>query len=173
MSAGAFHAEFCNYTSCPAAPGLLSLRPDDRFRNQPGRYAHWKLDIQGAIARLSMNVAEDKPFRDGYRLKLNSYDLGVDIELSDVVQRLRFEHPEVRVVVLTSANPRIFSAGANIQMLGTSSHPFKVNFCKYTNETRCSIEDASAHSGQKWIAALNGTSSGAATKSPPRVMRST
>jgi benzoyl-CoA-dihydrodiol lyase len=130
------------------------------FETDPGRYVHWKLDIQGAVARLALNVVEDRPFRDGYRLKLNSYDLGVDIELADVVQRLRFEHPGVKVVVLTSANPRIFCAGANIQMLGESSHPFKVNFCKFTNETRCSIEDSSLHSGVKWIAALNGTASG-------------
>jgi benzoyl-CoA-dihydrodiol lyase len=130
------------------------------FEAHPSRYVHWKVDFQGAIARLALNVAEDKPFRDGYRLKLNSYDFGVDIELADFVQRVRFEHPEVRVVVLTSANPRIFCAGANIQMLGSSSHPFKVNFCKFTNETRCSIEDSSAHSGIRWVAALNGTASG-------------
>ncbi|MBI3817241.1 MAG: benzoyl-CoA-dihydrodiol lyase [Planctomycetes bacterium] len=130
------------------------------FETNPDRYAHWKLTFDGAVARLAMNVQEDKPFRDGYRLKLNSYDLGVDIELCDAIERIRFEHPEVNVVVLTSENPRIFCAGANIQMLGSSSHPFKVNFCKYTNETRCSIENASAHSGIKFIAALNGTASG-------------
>lgn len=107
-----------------------------------------------------MDVQEDETLADGYKLKLNSYDLGVDIELADAVQRLRFEHPEARAVVVTSLKPRIFCAGANIYMLGTSSHAFKVNFCKFTNETRCAIEDASANSGQRYIAALNGTASG-------------
>src|SRR5437868_14790360 len=107
-----------------------------------------------------MDVQEDETMNDGYKLKLNSYDLGVDIELADAVQRLRFEHPEVRVVVITSLKPRIFCAGANIYMLGTSSHAFKVNFCKFTNETRCAIEDASRNSGQRYVAALNGTASG-------------
>jgi benzoyl-CoA-dihydrodiol lyase len=107
-----------------------------------------------------MDVNEDATLNDGYKLKLNSYDLGVDIELADAVQRLRFEHPEVRTVVITSLKPRIFCAGANIYMLGTSSHAFKVNFCKFTNETRCAIEDASRNSGQLYIAALNGTASG-------------
>ncbi len=130
------------------------------FETDPSRYVHWKLVVDGPIARLLMNVAEDKPFRPGYRLKLNSYDLGVDIELADVVQRLRFEHPGVKAIVITSGNSRVFCAGANINMLATSSHPFKVNFCKFTNETRCSIEDATAHSGQTYVAALNGTASG-------------
>jgi benzoyl-CoA-dihydrodiol lyase len=107
-----------------------------------------------------MDVQEDVTLFDGYKLKLNSYDLGVDIELADAIQRLRFEHPEVRVVVITSLKPRIFCAGANIYMLGTSSHAFKVNFCKFTNETRCAIEDDSRHSGRRYIAALNGTASG-------------
>ena len=107
-----------------------------------------------------MDVQEDETLADGYKLKLNSYDLGVDIELADAVQRLRFEHPEVRVVVVTSLKPRIFCAGANIYMLGTSSHAFKVNFCKFTNETRCAIEDDSRHSGRRYVAALNGTASG-------------
>jgi benzoyl-CoA-dihydrodiol lyase len=107
-----------------------------------------------------MDVQEDETLAEGYKLKLNSYDLGVDIELADAVQRLRFEHPEVRVVLISSLKPRIFCAGANIYMLGTSSHAFKVNFCKFTNETRCAIEDASAHSGQRYVAALNGTASG-------------
>ena len=107
-----------------------------------------------------MDVQEDETLADGYKLKLNSYDLGVDIELADAVQRLRFEHPEVRAVVITSLKPRIFCAGANIYMLGTSSHAFKVNFCKFTNETRCAIEDDSKHSGRRYIAALNGTASG-------------
>jgi benzoyl-CoA-dihydrodiol lyase len=130
------------------------------FETSPERYRHWKLETEGAVATLSMDVQEDATLAEGYKLKLNSYDLGVDIELSDAVQRLRFEHPEVRVVVVKSLKPRIFCAGANIYMLGTSAHGFKVNFCKYTNETRCSIEDASAHSGQRYVAALNGTASG-------------
>ncbi|HJQ31868.1 MAG TPA: 2,3-epoxybenzoyl-CoA dihydrolase [Pyrinomonadaceae bacterium] len=130
------------------------------FETSPERYRHWKLEIEGAVATLSMDVQEDETLGEGYKLKLNSYDLGVDIELADAVQRLRFEHPEVRVVVVKSLKPRIFCAGANIYMLGTSAHGFKVNFCKYTNETRCSIEDASQHSGQRYVAALNGTASG-------------
>jgi benzoyl-CoA-dihydrodiol lyase len=130
------------------------------FETTPESYKHWKLAIDGAVATLSMDVQEDETLGEGYKLKLNSYDLGVDIELADAVRRLRFEHPEVRVVVVTSLKPRIFCAGANIYMLGTSSHAFKVNFCKFTNETRCSIEDASRNSGQRYVAALNGTASG-------------
>ncbi|MCA1566268.1 MAG: 2,3-epoxybenzoyl-CoA dihydrolase [Acidobacteria bacterium] len=130
------------------------------FETTPESYKHWKLAIDGAVATLSMDVQEDETLGEGYKLKLNSYDLGVDIELADAVRRLRFEHPEVRVVVVTSLKPRIFCAGANIYMLGTSSHAFKVNFCKFTNETRCAIEDASANSGQRYVAALNGTASG-------------
>src|ERR687889_2411352 len=130
------------------------------FETTPENYKHWKLSIDDAIATLTMDVQEDETLAEGYKLKLNSYDLGVDIELADAVQRLRFEHPEVQVVVVTSLKPRIFCAGANIYMLGTSSHAFKVNFCKFTNETRCSIEDASQHSGQRYVAALNGTASG-------------
>lgn len=130
------------------------------FETTPDRYKHWKLKIDGAIATLSMDVQEDETLADGYKLKLNSYDLGVDIELADAVQRLRFEHPAVQVVLVTSLKPRIFCAGANIYMLGTSTHAFKVNFCKFTNETRCAIEDASINSGQRYVAALNGTASG-------------
>jgi benzoyl-CoA-dihydrodiol lyase len=130
------------------------------FARTPESYQHWRLSIDGKIARLVMAVQEDKPLRPGYRLKLNSYDLGVDIELYDAVQRLRFEHPEVRCVVVTGAGDRVFSAGANINMLAGSSHAFKVNFCKFTNETRLSIEDASEHSGQRWLAALNGVCAG-------------
>jgi benzoyl-CoA-dihydrodiol lyase len=130
------------------------------FQTSPDQYHHWKLKIDGAVATLSMDVQEDETLNEGYKLKLNSYDLGVDIELADAIQRLRFEHPEVRVVVLTSLKPRIFCAGANIYMLGTSSHAFKVNFCKFTNETRCTIEDDSLHSGRRYLAALNGTASG-------------
>src|SRR5207248_5789609 len=130
------------------------------FETSPEQYKHWKLNIDEAVATLTMDVQEEVTLFEGYKLKLNSYDLGVDIELADTVQRLRFEHPEVRVVVITSLKPRIFCAGANIYMLGTSSHAFKVNFCKFTNETRCAIEDASNYSDQRYIAALNGTASG-------------
>src|SRR5438093_7985529 len=130
------------------------------FETSPDQYKHWKLSIEGGVATLSMDVQEDQTLAEGYKLKLNSYDLGVDIELADAIQRIRFEHPEVRAVVITSLKPRIFCAGANIYMLGTSSHAFKVNFCKFTNETRCAIEDDSRHSGRRYIAALNGTASG-------------
>ena len=130
------------------------------FQTSPDQYRHWKLQINGLVAVLSMDVQEDQTLVDGYKLKLNSYDLGVDIELADAIQRLRFEHPDVQAVVVTSLKPRIFCAGANIYMLGTSSHAFKVNFCKFTNETRCAIEDDSRHSGRRYLAALNGTASG-------------
>jgi benzoyl-CoA-dihydrodiol lyase len=130
------------------------------FESHPSRYRHWKLALAGETARLTMSVKEDAPFRPGYSLKLNSYDLGVDIELHDAMLRLRFEHPEVNVVVIDSDRDRVFCAGANIQMLASSSHPFKVNFCKYTNETRLAIEDASAGTGLKWLAALAGTCAG-------------
>src|SRR2546425_8418016 len=127
------------------------------FRTEPARYKHWKLSFDGPVATLAMDVQEDGGLRPGYELKLNSYDLSVDIELYDAVQRLRFEHPEVGAVVVTSGKDKVFCAGANIRMLGQSSHAAKVNFCKFTNETRCAIEDASAGSGQRWLAALNGT----------------
>jgi benzoyl-CoA-dihydrodiol lyase len=130
------------------------------FRTDPASYRHWRLAFDGAVATLSMDVDEQSGLVPGYELKLNSYDLGVDIELYDAVQRLRFEHPEVRAVVLTSAKDRIFSAGANIRMLAASEHGWKVNFCKFTNETRNGMEDASVGSGQVWIAACNGTASG-------------
>src|SRR5256714_7834039 len=130
------------------------------FRTEPARYKHWKLTIDGAVATLAMDVREDAGLRPGYKLKLNSYDLGVDIELHDAVQRIRFEHPEVRVVVVTSAKDRVFCSGANIFMLGKSSHAWKVNFCKFTNETRNGLEDASRFSGLKFIAACNGTTAG-------------
>src|SRR5689334_17809882 len=134
--------------------------PEILFQTAPEQYKHWRLAIDGPVATLSMDVQEDETLAEGYKLKLNSYDLGVDIELADAVQRIRFEHPEVRAVVITSLKPRIFCAGANIYMLGSSSHAFKVNFCKFTNETRCAIEDDSSHSGRRYIAALNGTASG-------------
>ncbi len=130
------------------------------FVTQPEHYRHWKLSIDGRVARLAMDVQEDAPLVSGYELKLNSYDLGVDIELYDAVQRLRFEHPEVAAVVLCSAKPQVFCAGANIRMLAQSSHAHKVNFCKFTNETRNSMEDASAYSGQTYVCAINGTASG-------------
>ncbi|HEX3962713.1 MAG TPA: 2,3-epoxybenzoyl-CoA dihydrolase [Trebonia sp.] len=130
------------------------------FRTEPGHYRHWGLAVEGPVATLTMDVDEQGGLVPGYELKLNSYDLGVDIELYDAVQRLRFEHPEVKAVVVTSGKDRIFCAGANIRMLATAGHAWKVNFCKFTNETRNGIEDASAHSGQVYIAALNGTASG-------------
>jgi len=130
------------------------------FQTDPSRYKHWRLAFDGPVATLTMDVAEDGGIRPGYKLKLNSYDLGVDIELHDALQRIRFEHPEIRSVVITSAKNRIFCSGANIYMLGLSSHAWKVNFCKFTNETRNGIEDASAQSGLKFLAACNGTTAG-------------
>ena len=130
------------------------------FETDPSRYKHWRLSFEGSVATLTMDVAEDGGLRPGYKLKLNSYDLGVDIELHDALQRIRFEHPEIRSVIITSAKNRIFCSGANIYMLGLSSHAWKVNFCKFTNETRNGIEDASAYSGLKFLAACNGTTAG-------------
>jgi len=130
------------------------------FATHPDRYKHWRLSVDGRVATLALDVAEDGGLAPGYALKLNSYDLGVDIELYDAVQRLRFEHPEVATVVITSAKERVFCAGANISMLGQSSHGAKVNFCKFTNETRNGIEDASAHSGQRYLCTINGTAAG-------------
>ena len=130
------------------------------FAAEPSSYRHWHLEIRDSVATLGMKVQEDATLEDGYALKLNSYDLGVDIELADAVQRLRFSHPEVRVLILTSMRERIFCAGANIMMLGRSSHPFKVNFCKFTNETRLALEQMSAESGIATLCALNGAASG-------------
>jgi len=130
------------------------------FDTSPERYNHWKLSCDGAVATLALDIAEDKGIVPGYKLKLNSYDLGVDIELHDALNRIRFEHPEVKAVVITSGKSRMFCSGANIYMLGHSSHAWKVNFCKFTNETRNGVEDASAHSGLKFLAALNGTCAG-------------
>ena len=130
------------------------------FNTHPDRYRHWKLTIDGRVATLAMDVKEDGGLAPGYALKLNSYDLGVDIELYDAIQRLRFEHPEVGAVVITSAKDKVFCAGANIKMLGLSSHAHKVNFCKFTNETRNGIEDASDNSGQRYLCAVNGTAAG-------------
>jgi benzoyl-CoA-dihydrodiol lyase len=130
------------------------------FRTEPSRYRHWRLTVDGRLATVAMNVREDGGLRPGYELKLNSYDLGVDVELADIVQRLRFEHPEVAAVILTSAKERVFCAGANIRMLGLSAHAWKVNFCKFTNETRNAIEEASAESRQVWLCAVNGPCAG-------------
>lgn len=130
------------------------------FQTDPSRYRHWKLSIDGEVATLAMDVDENGGLFEGYQLKLNSYDLGVDIELADAVQRLRFEHPEVKVVVLRSAKPRVFCAGANIRMLAGATHAHKVNFCKFTNETRNGLEDSSENSGQRFICVVNGTAAG-------------
>jgi benzoyl-CoA-dihydrodiol lyase len=139
---------------------MTNAAPPVDFRTDPSRYRHWRLTTEGPIATLAMDVAEEGGLRPGYKLKLNSYDLGVDIELHDALQRIRFEHPEVRTVVVTSLKDRVFCSGANIFMLGLSSHAWKVNFCKFTNETRNGIEDASRHSGLKFIAAVNGACAG-------------
>jgi benzoyl-CoA-dihydrodiol lyase len=138
----------------PAAPGLVT------FDTSPDRYRHWKLSVDGRVATLTLDVDEDAGIRPGYKLKLNSYDLGVDIELHDALNRIRFEHPQVACVVVTSAKDRSFCAGANIYMLGTSSHHWKVNFCKFTNETRNGMEDSSLHDGLRFVAAVNGACAG-------------
>ena len=130
------------------------------YRTEPAHYRHWKLSAEGALARLTLDVAEDAGIRPGYKLKLNSYDLGVDVELADALNRIRFEHPQVRSVIVTSGKDRVFCSGANIFMLGVSSHAWKVNFCKFTNETRNGIEDTSKHSGVKFVAAVNGACAG-------------
>jgi len=139
-----------------APPGAQPVN----FQTDPSRYRHWRMAFDGPVATLIMDTKEDGGIRPGYKLKLNSYDLGVDIELHDALQRIRFEHPAVRTVVITSGKERIFCSGANIFMLGLSSHAWKVNFCKFTNETRNGIEDSSRHSGLKFIAACNGTTAG-------------
>ncbi len=146
-----------------ASPELESgarEKPFFTYDTHPDRYAHWKLSYHDSIATLTLDVDEDRGINPGYKLKLNSYDLGVDIELADALQRIRFEHPEVRCVIVTSGKERVFCSGANIFMLGLSSHAWKVNFCKFTNETRNGIEDSSRHSGLKFIAACNGTTAG-------------
>jgi len=134
--------------------------PRVQFETHPKSYRHWRLEVEGEMARLTMAVDPDHPLRPGYELKLNSYDLAVDIELADAVERIRFEHPAVRAVVVTADIDRVFCSGANIYMLGASTHSFKVNFCKFTNETRLAIEDASQHSGVKFVAACKGTTAG-------------
>jgi len=142
------------------AANAVTKAPWVDYQTHPQRYRHYKVRYDGPVATLSLDIDENGGIREGYKLKLNSYDLGVDIELADALQRIRFEHPEVRAVVLTSAKDRVFCSGANIFMLGLSSHAWKVNFCKFTNETRNGIEDASRHSGLKFIAACNGTTAG-------------
>ena len=140
MSSQALHQDSTEAVAVPVDPQV-------DYQTAPDRYAHLKLTFDGAIARITIDVHEDRGIRPGYKLKLNSYDLGVDIELHDAVQRIRFEHPEVRCVIVTSGKDRIFCSGANIFMLGLSSHAWKVNFCKFTNETRNGIEDASRQLG--------------------------
>src|ERR1700728_2726946 len=130
------------------------------FQTDPSRYRHWKLDVEGDVATLTMDVDENGGLFEGYQLKLNSYDLGVDIELADAVQRLRFEHPGVKVVLLRSGKNRVFCAGANIRMLAGATHAHKVNFCKFTNETRNGLEDSSENSGQRFVTVINGTAAG-------------
>src|SRR5207344_2144106 len=130
------------------------------FQTEPSRYRHWKLKVDGEIATLLMDVDEKGALFEGYELKLNSYDLGVDIELADAIERLRFEHPQVKVILLRSGKPRVFCAGANIRMLADATHAHKVNFCKFTNETRNGIEDASENSGLSTICVINGTAAG-------------
>ena len=137
-----------------------ATKPMISYETHPDRYLHWHLSFDGAVVTLSMDVNEEKGLQPGYRLKLNSYDLGVDIELHDALQRIRFEHPEVKCVVITSARERMFCSGANIYMLGQSSHAWKVNFCKFTNETRNGMEDSSRHDGLKFLAAVNGAVAG-------------
>src|ERR1700688_4202671 len=156
------NALYCTFGGGTMAEPATTVSPalPVSFETHPSRYRHWQLAVTGCVATLTMDVNEEAGIRPGYRLKLNSYDLGVDIELYDALQRIRFEHPEIRSVVITSAKNRIFCSGANIYMLGLSSHAWKVNFCKFTNETRNGIEDSSAHSGLKFLAACNGTTAG-------------
>jgi len=144
----------------PDRPLETVLDPTVTFDTSPEHYRHWKLAVDGRVATLTLDIDEDGGIRPGYKLKLNSYDLGVDIELNDALQRIRFEHPSVATVVITSGKDRMFCAGANIYMLGTSSHAWKVNFCKFTNETRNGMEDSSRHDGLKFVAALNGVTAG-------------
>ena len=161
MAAGKAQAVGWAMSSAETTP-VGALTKDGRidFATSPEQYRHWRLEVEGPVARLVMRVQEDAPLHPGYEMKLNSYDLGVDIELYDAVQRLRFEHPEVGAVVVTSGHERVFCAGANIRMLAQAEHALKVNFCKFTNETRNAIEDASAHSGQRYICAINGPAAG-------------
>ena len=138
----------------------MQQQPIVDYRTEPGQYRHWSFEVEGSVARMKLDIAEDGGIRPGYKLKLNSYDLGVDVELHDALNRIRFEHPEVKTVIVTSGKDRIFCSGANIFMLGVSSHAWKVNFCKFTNETRNGIEDSSRHDGIKFVAAVNGACAG-------------
>ncbi|MGA0383264.1 MAG: enoyl-CoA hydratase-related protein, partial [Arenicellales bacterium] len=138
----------------------MSSEPLVSYQTSPENYRHWSLSFDGPVATLTADFDENGGLRPGYALKLNSYDLGVDIELNDAINRIRFEHPEIRSVVITSGKDRLFCSGANIFMLGLSSHAWKVNFCKFTNETRNGLEDSSQHSGLKFIAAVNGVCAG-------------
>jgi len=138
----------------------MTTAPQVNYETHPSKYRHWKLSFNGSVATLGADFDENAGLRPGYKLKLNSYDLGVDVELNDAVNRIRFEHPEVRTVVVTSLKDRVFCSGANIFMLGVSSHAWKVNFCKFTNETRNGLEDSSEHSGLKFLAAVNGACAG-------------
>src|SRR6202795_2675040 len=143
-----------------AEPKLSHGRMRIDFQTEPSRYRHWKLKVDGDVATLLMDVDEKAGLFEGYDLKLNSYDLGVDIELADAFDRLRFEHPAVKVILLRSAKPRVFCAGANIRMLAGATHAHKVNFCKFTNETRNGLEDSSENSGQRFVTVINGTAAG-------------
>ena len=138
----------------------MTTTPRVEYQTHPSQYKHWKLSFDGPVATLALDIDENAGLRPGYKLKLNSYDLGVDIELNDAVNRIRFEHPEVRAVIVTSLKDKVFCSGANIFMLGVSSHAWKVNFCKFTNETRNGLEDSSMHSGLKFLAAVNGACAG-------------
>jgi benzoyl-CoA-dihydrodiol lyase len=146
--------------STPQTTAAADAPPRVDYRTDPSQYRHWSLAVEGTQARLTLDIAEDAGIRPGYKLKLNSYDLGVDIELADALNRVRFEHPTVRTVIVSSGKDRVFCSGANIFMLGVSSHAWKVNFCKFTNETRNGIEDTSEHSGVKFVAAVNGACAG-------------
>ena len=138
----------------------MQQQPVVDYRTEPSQYRHWSFEVEGNMARLKLDIAEDGGIRPGYKLKLNSYDLGVDVELHDALNRIRFEQPQVRTVIVTSGKDRIFCSGANIFMLGVSSHAWKVNFCKFTNETRNGMEDSSKHDGLKFLAAVNGACAG-------------
>jgi benzoyl-CoA-dihydrodiol lyase len=156
-----FTCSFLQETAMNAPDSMHAVTPQRvDYQTHPSRYHHWKLSFNGPVATLAADFDEDAGLRPGYKLKLNSYDLGVDIELNDAISRIRFEHPEVRTVVVTSARDKVFCSGANIFMLGVSSHAWKVNFCKFTNETRNGLEDSSRHSGLKFLAAVNGACAG-------------
>jgi benzoyl-CoA-dihydrodiol lyase len=154
------HYDACQPVTPTDQESFLSTSPRVDYQTDPAQYRHWKLKFEGPVATLSADFDENAGLRPGYKLKLNSYDLGVDIELNDAINRIRFEHPEVRTVVVTSAKEKVFCSGANIFMLGVSSHAWKVNFCKFTNETRNGLEDSSKHSGLKFLAAVNGVCAG-------------